>query len=77
VAGSALHAHAAQLQCAGALCLAQPPGRAAALMRVAQLLWRDAAGVDAADALPLYLRDKVALTEAERRAARSAPAPTR
>jgi tRNA threonylcarbamoyladenosine biosynthesis protein TsaB len=29
------------------------------------------AAVDAADALPLYLRDKVALTTAEREAART------
>jgi tRNA threonylcarbamoyladenosine biosynthesis protein TsaB len=50
-------------------------------MRVAQQAWRDGAAVDAADALPLYLRDKVALTtaerEAERRAKGAARAPAR
>jgi tRNA threonylcarbamoyladenosine biosynthesis protein TsaB len=46
--------------------------RAAALMRVAQQAWRHEGGIDAADALPLYLRDKVALTETERAALREA-----
>lgn len=45
--------------------------RAAALMRLAQMAWRDGAAIDAAQALPLYLRDKVALTTAEREAARA------
>jgi tRNA threonylcarbamoyladenosine biosynthesis protein TsaB len=39
-------------------------------MRVAQQLWIDTGGIDAAAALPLYLRDKVALTVAERDALR-------
>jgi tRNA threonylcarbamoyladenosine biosynthesis protein TsaB len=46
--------------------------RAGALIDLAQQAWRDGAGVDAAEALPLYLRDKVAQTTAERAAARSA-----
>lgn len=40
--------------------------RAAALMRLALAAWRGGVRVDPADALPLYLRDKVAQTTAER-----------
>ena len=46
--------------------------RASALIELADRAWRAGAGVDAAEALPLYLRDKVAQTTAERAAARSA-----
>ncbi|MCA0240592.1 MAG: tRNA (adenosine(37)-N6)-threonylcarbamoyltransferase complex dimerization subunit type 1 TsaB [Proteobacteria bacterium] len=46
--------------------------RAAALIELADHAWRAGAGVDAAQALPLYVRDKVAQTTAERAAARSA-----
>ncbi|MBL8323413.1 MAG: tRNA (adenosine(37)-N6)-threonylcarbamoyltransferase complex dimerization subunit type 1 TsaB [Rubrivivax sp.] len=72
LAGSALPAFGARLHC--------PPGvrrvgdehdRAHALLRLAQVAWHAGAAVDAADALPLYLRDKVALTSAERAAAAS------
>ena len=51
--------------------------RAAALMRVAQQQWQAGAALPADQALPLYLRDKVALTVAERQATRipSAAAP--
>jgi tRNA threonylcarbamoyladenosine biosynthesis protein TsaB len=80
VAGSALAAFAERL--------ARPPGarpvpaqrqRAAALLRLAEQAHAAGAGVDAAGALPLYLRDKVALTTAERnernlRRLRTAPA---
>jgi tRNA threonylcarbamoyladenosine biosynthesis protein TsaB len=51
--------------------------RAAALLRLAEAAWVAGATVPADTALPLYLRDKVALTAAERAAgqpARSAPA---
>ena len=48
--------------------------RAAALIELADQAWRDGAGVDAAEALPLYLRDKVAQTTAERQAQRAAEA---
>lgn len=44
--------------------------RAAALLRLAQAAWAAGDGVDAAQALPLYLRDKVALTTDERAALR-------
>ena len=74
VAGSALQVFGARLQSAAALRVAADIDRAAALMRVAQQHWRDAGGIDAAMALPLYLRDKVALTVAEREAVRQAQA---
>ena len=72
VAGSALAAFGARLHSGGARRIDADTDRAAALMRLAQQAWRDGRGVDAAAALPLYLRDKVALTVAERDAARSA-----
>jgi tRNA threonylcarbamoyladenosine biosynthesis protein TsaB len=74
VAGSALAVFGAALNCGGARRAAAGFDRAAALARVAQQRWRDAGGADAAAALPLYLRDKVALTTAERDALRRAPA---
>lgn len=40
--------------------------RAAALLRLADLAWRSGGALPAEQALPLYLRDKVALTTAER-----------
>jgi tRNA threonylcarbamoyladenosine biosynthesis protein TsaB len=45
--------------------------RAAALARLARAAWAQGEAIDAAQALPLYLRDKVALTTAERMAARA------
>lgn len=49
-------------------------GRAAALGRLAVQAATQGGGVPAAEALPLYLRDKVALTTREREAARAAGA---
>ena len=72
VAGSALQAFGEQLRTGAADRVEADADRAAALMRVAQLAWRDGGGIDAAQALPLYLRDKVALTVAEREASRAA-----
>ena len=66
VAGSALAAFGERLRCGAALQVPVAADRAAALMRVAQELWQAGAGVPAASALPLYLRDKVALTTTER-----------
>jgi tRNA threonylcarbamoyladenosine biosynthesis protein TsaB len=68
VAGSALAAFGDALRVGDAHTVSQAPQRAAALMRVAQGLWNDGAAIDAAAALPLYLRDKVAFTVAERQA---------
>lgn len=72
VAGTASSAFGDALRCGAALRADDRFDRAAALARVAQQRWRDAGGVDAAAALPLYLRDKVALTTAERDALRAA-----
>jgi len=72
VAGSAVQAFGERLHSAAALRVADNIDRAAALMRAAQQLWREKGGIDAAQALPLYLRDKVAMTVAERKALRQA-----
>ncbi len=48
--------------------------RAAALARLAISLWHDGIRLDAAQAVPLYLRDKVALTTVEREVVRAAKA---
>jgi tRNA threonylcarbamoyladenosine biosynthesis protein TsaB len=69
VAGSASVAFAGQLQLGQAHVVSAELPRAAALMRLAQGLWRDAGSIAAQEALPVYLRDKVALTTAERLAA--------
>jgi tRNA threonylcarbamoyladenosine biosynthesis protein TsaB len=64
VAGSALAALA--LTSGTARRVEPPQDRAAALLRLAQQAWQAGAAMDAAQALPLYVRDKVALTTAER-----------
>jgi tRNA threonylcarbamoyladenosine biosynthesis protein TsaB len=68
VTGTALAAFEGRLPTGPARCLTRGPDRAAALLRLALRAWADGAAVDAALALPLYLRDKVALTTAERAA---------
>ena len=70
VAGNAPAAFGARLPLGGAQVFAQERDRPVALLRLAQRAWRQGEAFDAADALPLYLRDKVALTTAEREAAR-------
>jgi tRNA threonylcarbamoyladenosine biosynthesis protein TsaB len=45
-------------------------GRAVALLQLADQAWREGRAVPSSQALPLYLRDKVALTSAERAALR-------
>jgi tRNA threonylcarbamoyladenosine biosynthesis protein TsaB len=76
VAGSALAVFGQRLHCADARCIDEAgTDRAAALARLARAAWAHGETIDAAQALPLYLRDKVALTTAERTAAR-APATT-
>lgn len=52
--------------------LPDPGSRAAALARLALQQWAQGAAVDSALALPVYLRDKVAQTTAEREALRLA-----
>jgi tRNA threonylcarbamoyladenosine biosynthesis protein TsaB len=53
-------------------CWAEEHNRAAALLRLAAAAWAHGEAVDAALALPVYWRDKVAQTTAEREAARAA-----
>jgi tRNA threonylcarbamoyladenosine biosynthesis protein TsaB len=66
VAGSALDAFGERLPSRSARRVPQMSSRAEALLRVAQQAWRAGDAVDAALALPLYVRDRVALTTAER-----------
>jgi tRNA threonylcarbamoyladenosine biosynthesis protein TsaB len=73
LAGSALAAFGERLAAGAARRLPEiGDGRADALARLARGAWAHDEGIDAADALPLYLRDKVALTTAERAAAAAA-----
>ncbi len=72
VAGSAAAAFGDRLDLGDAQLAQQVATRAAALMRVAQQQWRAGALLPADQALPLYVRDKVADTVAERHAARAA-----
>lgn len=74
VAGNALAAFGDRLPCGDALRVDTRAQRGAALARLARAAWAHGARLDAADALPLYLRDKVALTTAERAAAAAATA---
>ncbi len=76
VAGSAPAAFGDRLGLPSGVPTAEGDARAPALLRLAQAAWAAGAGIDAAQALPLYLRDKVALTTAERDAARRAAAVT-
>jgi tRNA threonylcarbamoyladenosine biosynthesis protein TsaB len=71
VAGSALAAFGDRLPVGDARRVDRLRDRAAALARLARSAWARGEGVDAAEALPLYLRDKVALTTAERTAAKA------
>jgi tRNA threonylcarbamoyladenosine biosynthesis protein TsaB len=72
VAGSALPAFGTRLATGDARTVPAVADRAAALLHLAVAAWQDGAGVPAEQALPIYLRDKVALTTAERDAARQA-----
>jgi tRNA threonylcarbamoyladenosine biosynthesis protein TsaB len=74
LAGSALVAFGARLVCPQPQRLETEQDRAAALLRLARQQAIREAGIDAALALPLYLRDKVALTTAEREAVKRAKA---
>lgn len=75
VAGSAWAAFEGRLAPPAARVFPHEQGRAAALLRLALAAAAAGEGVDAALALPLYLRDKVAQTTREREAARAAVAP--
>ncbi len=69
VAGNGLAA--AALETGGAHRMAEATPAAAAIVTLARALARAGGAVDAAQALPLYLRDKVAQTTAERVAAKA------
>lgn len=72
VAGSALDAFGDRLALGAATTVRQERSRAAALIEVASQLLADGRSTDAVHALPVYLRDKVALTTQEREAVRLA-----
>lgn len=71
VAGTAIAAFADRLALGDARRVGAERSRAAALARLAQAAWRGGHALPAHEALPLYLRDKVALTTAEREARRA------
>lgn len=70
LAGSAIEAFAGRLVWGPAQLWPRVDDRAAALLRLARAAWVQGLSVPAAEALPVYLRDKVALTTAEREAAK-------
>lgn len=70
IAGNAVTAFAPRLPLGAAECIAAVGDRGAAMLRLAGAAWRAGRLLDPAAALPVYLRDKVALTTAERAAAR-------
>jgi tRNA threonylcarbamoyladenosine biosynthesis protein TsaB len=72
VVGNAVSAFGERLPSYGAVLLPAATGRAAALLALARQAQADGAAIEPAQALPLYLRDKVALTTYEREAARRA-----
>ena len=74
VAGSATAAFRGRLDAGSALCLETEHDRAAALLRLADAAWARGEVLDGAEALPAYVRDKVALTTAERAVAQPAAA---
>jgi tRNA threonylcarbamoyladenosine biosynthesis protein TsaB len=71
VAGSALSAFGERLSPGDARCVPEAFSRAAALGRLAEQAWREGGAVDADHAIPVYLRDKVALTTVEREAVKA------
>ncbi|HVE53526.1 MAG TPA: tRNA (adenosine(37)-N6)-threonylcarbamoyltransferase complex dimerization subunit type 1 TsaB [Ramlibacter sp.] len=69
LAGNAVELHAARLPVGAPRCPVLPTARA--LLRLAPAALAEAGGHDAAQALPLYIRDKVAQTTEERAADRA------
>jgi tRNA threonylcarbamoyladenosine biosynthesis protein TsaB len=66
LAGNVFDAYGPRLDLTGERCVALPT--AAALLRLAPALWAQGLAVSADQAMPLYIRDKVANTTAEREA---------
>jgi tRNA threonylcarbamoyladenosine biosynthesis protein TsaB len=75
LAGSAIGAFAGRLPWGQAVLWPTVADRAAALLRLARQAFAEGRSLPAHAALPVYLRDKVALTTAEREAQRTADAP--
>jgi len=71
IAGSALQVFGGQLDTLGARLAPECTARAQSLARLARQQWACGLGLDPALALPVYVRDKVAHTTAEREAQRS------
>jgi len=71
IAGTAPAAFGVRLEGGAAQVVADARPVASALLACAQAAWAQGDAVDAALALPLYLRDRVAQTSAEREAARA------
>ena len=71
IAGAALQAYADRLRCGSAALFPHALPRASALLRIAQARWARGEAVAAAEALPLYVRDRVAQTTAEREATKA------
>ena len=71
IAGSAPAVFGARLDGGAAIVVADARPRASALLSCAQAAWARGSAADAALALPLYVRDRVALTSAEREAGRA------
>lgn len=67
-AGEALATFSARLGLAGLMAVPDARPQASALLRIARQRYAQGAAIDPALALPLYVRDKVALTTAERAA---------
>jgi len=72
IAGNAIGAFGARLPTGDATLFGDAAPTATALLRLAEHAWADGAAVEPALALPLYVRDNVAQTEAERAALRAA-----
>ncbi|CAG1018827.1 tRNA threonylcarbamoyladenosine biosynthesis protein TsaB [Burkholderiaceae bacterium] len=72
VAGSALAMFRDELRTGAARLVPDAAPSAQAMLPLAQAMWNDGGALDAALAIPLYVRDKVAQTTAEREAARLA-----
>ena len=68
VAGNALAVFGARLDCGDAQRVPAAAPRAVGMLALAEALWARGGAVEASHALPLYLRDKVAETTAERAA---------
>ena len=70
IAGNAIGVFGARLATGNATLFSDAAPTALALLRLAEKAWAEGAAVEPALALPLYVRDKVADTEAERAALR-------